>query len=68
VRSASYGHSLGGAVGLAFVERVESGVRKPVNKDWIEKGKWELDIAGVRYPAIASANPLYDPTNKKIKA
>ncbi len=68
VRSASYGHSLGGAVGLAFVERVEGGVRKPANKDWIEKGKWELDIAGVRYPAVASANPMFDPSNKKIKA
>jgi len=68
VRSASYGHSLGGAVGLAFVERVEGGVRKPANKDWIEKGKWELDIAGTRYPAVASANPLFDPSNKKIKA
>jgi glycine cleavage system aminomethyltransferase T/glycine/D-amino acid oxidase-like deaminating enzyme len=68
VRSASYGHSLGGAVGLAFVERVEGEVRKPANKDWIEKGKWELDIAGTRYPAVASVNPLFDPSNKKIKA
>ncbi len=64
VRSASYGHSLGGAVGLAMIENPS---KQPINKDWIEQGKWEIDIGGVRFPAVASAAPMFDPSNKKIK-
>jgi heterotetrameric sarcosine oxidase gamma subunit len=60
VRVGSYGHTLGGAVGLALVER-------PCSKRFIEEGVWELDIAGKKYPATVSLGPLYDPKNEKIK-
>jgi glycine cleavage system aminomethyltransferase T/glycine/D-amino acid oxidase-like deaminating enzyme len=63
VRAASYGHTLGGAVGLAMVEAGE-----PVNAAWLESGKWEVEIAGKLFPAITSLRPLYDPEMKKIKA
>jgi 4-methylaminobutanoate oxidase (formaldehyde-forming) len=63
VASASYGHTLGGAVGLAMVTAPE-GV---VNKQFLEEGKWEIEIAGKKYPAKASLRPLYDPNNKKIR-
>lgn len=43
-------------------------VPQKINKKWIEAGEWEVDIAGVRYPARASAAPLYDPKNERIKA
>ena len=62
VRAASYGHTLGGAVGLAMIAADE-----PIDGKWIEAGTWELEIAGQRYPALASLKPLYDPENKKIK-
>jgi 4-methylaminobutanoate oxidase (formaldehyde-forming) len=64
VRAASYGHTLGGAVGLAMIDNRG----EPIDPKWIEAGTWELEIAGKRYPAIASLKPLYDPENKKIKA
>jgi 4-methylaminobutanoate oxidase (formaldehyde-forming) len=64
IRAASYGHTLGGAVGLAMIE-AEPGV--PIDPKYIESGAWEVDIAGTRYPAIASLKPLYDPENKRIK-
>jgi len=64
VRAASYGHTLGGAVGLAMVEAREGAV----DGKWIEAGAWEVDVAGRRYPAMASLRPLYDPNNEKIKA
>jgi glycine cleavage system aminomethyltransferase T len=64
VRAASYGHTLGGAVGLAMVDAGG----EPVTPKWIEAGTWEVDIAGTRYPAIASLKPLFDPGNTKIKA
>jgi 4-methylaminobutanoate oxidase (formaldehyde-forming) len=65
VRAASYGHTLGGAVGLAMIE---SGGSEPIDQAWIDRGKWEVDIAGKIYPARASLKPLYDPENKKIKS
>ena len=65
VRAASYGHTLGGAVGLAMVES-EAG--QPANQAWLDGGTWEIDIAGRRYPAIASIRPLYDPDMKRVRA
>jgi len=55
VRAASYGHTLGGAVGLVMVEP-----KVHVDDAYLSSGKWEVDIAGKLYPAIVSARPLYD--------
>ena len=63
VRAASYGHTLGGAVGLAMVD---AGV--PLTAEWITAGAWEVDVAGARYPAAASLRPLYDPTGSRVRA
>lgn len=64
VRAGSYGWTLGGAVGLAMVD----GGEEAVDQAWIDAGSWEVDIAGTRYPAIASVRPLYDPDMKRIKS
>ena len=37
-------------------------------KKWIDSGTWEVDIAGVKYPAEVSLRPMYDPTNSAIRA
>ncbi len=63
VRAASYGHTLGGAVGLAMID----GGGEPVDAAYFAKGTWEVEIANTRYPAVASMRPLFDPENKKIK-
>jgi 4-methylaminobutanoate oxidase (formaldehyde-forming) len=63
VRAASYGHTLGGAVGLVMVEAGE-----PVNQAYVADAKWDIEIANTRYPAIASIRPLYDPTMERIKS
>jgi 4-methylaminobutanoate oxidase (formaldehyde-forming) len=67
VRAASYGHTLGGAVGLAMVDsgRTDGGA---LDQAWIDAGTWAVDIAGTRHPATASVRPLYDPTNARIRA
>ena len=62
VRAASYGHTLGGAVGLAMVQADE-----PIDPAWLDRGRWEVDIAGRRYPAIASLRPLYDPKSERVR-
>ncbi len=63
VRAASYGHTLGGAVGLVMIE-----AQPPIDEHYLSRGRWEVDIAGRRYPASASAKPLYDPEMKRIYA
>jgi glycine cleavage system aminomethyltransferase T/glycine/D-amino acid oxidase-like deaminating enzyme len=64
IRAASYGHTLGGAVGLAMVSAGE----RAADAKWIDSGTWEVEIAGRTYPAIASIRPLFDPQMAKIKA
>jgi 4-methylaminobutanoate oxidase (formaldehyde-forming) len=61
VRAGSYGHTLGGSVGLAMVEG------DPVDLAYLEEGTWEVDIAGNIYPAEVSLKPMYDPGMARIK-
>jgi len=63
IRAASYGHTLGGAVGLAMIEADGA-----IDQAWLDRGAWTVDIAGRDYPAIASLRPLYDPAMNRIKA
>jgi heterotetrameric sarcosine oxidase gamma subunit len=63
VRAASYGFTVGGAVGLAMIEAGE-----PIDQAFLDAGRWEVDIAGKTFPAIASLKPLYDPEMKRVKS
>jgi 4-methylaminobutanoate oxidase (formaldehyde-forming) len=63
VRAASYGHTLGGAVGLAMID-----ADGPLTADWLADGSWEVDIAGERFEAVTSLRPMYDPDNARIRA
>lgn len=62
VRAGSYGHTVGGAVGLFMIEAGE-----PITPAYIDAAAWEVEIAGRRYPARVSLKPLYDPEMKRIK-
>ena len=63
IRAASYGFTLGGAVGLAMVD-----AGGPLDQSWLDSGEWTVEIGKSRYPAIASLRPLYDPTNARIRS
>lgn len=63
IRAGAYGHTLGGAVGLGMVED-EAGI--PV--EMIQGCRFEIDIAGSRYPARASLRPLYDPDRLRVRS
>jgi 4-methylaminobutanoate oxidase (formaldehyde-forming) len=63
IRAASYGHTLGGAVGLAMIEADE-----PIDTAWINAGEWTVQIANSIYPATVALRPLFDSENLKIKA
>jgi 4-methylaminobutanoate oxidase (formaldehyde-forming) len=63
VRAASYGHTLGGAVGLVMIDAQG----EAIDAEWIARGSWQVEIAGRSYPAIASLGALYDPSNARIR-
>jgi 4-methylaminobutanoate oxidase (formaldehyde-forming) len=63
IRSASYGHTLGGAVGLVMVEAGE-----PVDDEYLDSGTWEVEVAGERFPAMLSRRPLYDPRSERVRS
>ncbi|MET0739935.1 MAG: FAD-dependent oxidoreductase [Candidatus Nanopelagicales bacterium] len=62
VRAASYGHTLGGAVGLVMVDAGEA-----VDQAFLDGADWTVDIAGRLYPCIASLRPLHDPQMLRVK-
>jgi 4-methylaminobutanoate oxidase (formaldehyde-forming) len=63
VRSAMFCHTLGAAVGLGYVTLPgEPGARVAAPLEG-----YEIEVAGVRYAASASARPMYDPKSERIK-
>lgn len=60
LQTGGYGFTLGGAVGIGFVEH-----KGGVSVDFIKSGVYEIDIAGERYPAKVSLRPMYDPKNER---
>ena len=64
IRSASYGFTLGGAVGLAMVEAEDP--KQPISQDYLDSGEWTVQIGDAVYPARISLRPLYDPSSKRV--
>lgn len=62
IRSAAHGHTLGCAVALGLVSHAEG-----VDKDWLEQGDFEVDIAGQRYRAQMYLRSPYDPKSERVK-
>jgi 4-methylaminobutanoate oxidase (formaldehyde-forming) len=60
ITSAAYGHTLGRAVGMGYVEHEEG-----VDRAFIETGAYEIRIAGERFAATATLQPPYDPKNSR---
>jgi 4-methylaminobutanoate oxidase (formaldehyde-forming) len=62
VTSAMYGHTLGGTVALGYV-----GADRPVDADWVRAGRYEVDVAGTRFPAAVSLRAMYDPDAERTR-
>ncbi|MCY3596854.1 MAG: FAD-dependent oxidoreductase [Rhodospirillales bacterium] len=54
--SGSYGHTLGGAVGLGYVPA-----------EMLDATDFAINVAGTIVPADASLRPLYDPTSTRMR-
>lgn len=63
IRAASYGHTLGGAVGLSMLESADEGIKKA----FIQEAEWEVEIADKKYPCQVSLAPFYDPKSLRLK-
>jgi glycine cleavage system aminomethyltransferase T len=60
--SGNYGHTLGGSVGLGYVYEDEG-----VTKEYIDAGKFEIEVGGVAIPATASLSAMYDPNAERMR-
>ena len=63
VTSGMYAHALGSAAALGYVSHADG-----VTVDFVEAGRFEIEVAGVKYGAKASLRPFYDAKNSKIRA
>ncbi|MEF2549009.1 FAD-dependent oxidoreductase [Aurantimonas sp. E1-2-R+4] len=61
--SGGYGHHLGAAIGLGYVQCEPD--EKPGD---IVGSSYEIEVAGERVGAIASLKPLYDPKSERVRA
>ncbi len=61
--SGSYGHSVGGAIAMGYVNHAE-----PITPEFIQSGRYEININGQRFPAAAHLRAPYDPERKRILA
>lgn len=62
--SGAWGHRLEASIGMGYITNPDG----PANKDWIEAGSYEIEIAWERYPAKVQLAPLYDPKAERVKA
>lgn len=60
--SGNYGHTLGGSVGLGYIESEEE-----ITKDYLDSGKIEIDVGGVPVAAKASLVSQYDPKAERMR-
>jgi 4-methylaminobutanoate oxidase (formaldehyde-forming) len=60
--SGAWGHRVERSLGLGYVKH-DAGV----TKDWIESGKWEIELAWQRYPAKVQLQSFYDPKGERMK-
>ena len=62
ISSGMWGHTLGAAIGLGYV-RADT----IVDEAYIAGGRWEIEIAGRRFAALASLKPMYDPGSNRVR-
>jgi 4-methylaminobutanoate oxidase (formaldehyde-forming) len=62
ITSGMYGHTVGRALGMGYVE-AEQGV----TNEFVASGRFEIEIACRRVPAVGSLQASYDPTHARVR-
>jgi 4-methylaminobutanoate oxidase (formaldehyde-forming) len=60
--SGGYGHTIRKAIGYGYVRNDDG-----VDADYVMGGAYELDVAGVRVPALPFLKPPYDPDGLRVR-
>ncbi len=60
--SGAWGHRVGRSLALGYVHN-----RDGVNADWLNSGKWEVEIAWSKFDADVQFRPFYDPGNTRTR-
>jgi 4-methylaminobutanoate oxidase (formaldehyde-forming) len=63
VTSGMFGHTLGRPVGLGYIHA--GGSR--VTNEYVEAGRYEIEVAGERIPGKVSLKPFYDPAGLRMR-
>ena len=63
ISSGMFGHTLGRSLGMGYVGN-QQGL---ADKDFLLSGEYQIEVAGVRYPADVSLVPWYDPGSLRVK-
>jgi glycine cleavage system aminomethyltransferase T/glycine/D-amino acid oxidase-like deaminating enzyme len=63
--SAAFGHTVGRAVLLGYIERRDGG---QADRAWISQGRYQVAIGGELHEARVSLEPPYDPSGDRIRA
>jgi 4-methylaminobutanoate oxidase (formaldehyde-forming) len=61
--SAGWGYTVGANIGLGYVRN-----RDGVTDGWLKSGTYALEVATEQVPATLHFDPLYDPTNARLRA
>ena len=62
ISSGAYGHTLGRAICLGWVSHPDG-----VSDDFVESGRWEIEVACERVSARAQLAPPYDPKSLRVR-
>ncbi|SJZ56155.1 4-methylaminobutanoate oxidase (formaldehyde-forming) [Enhydrobacter aerosaccus] len=61
--SGMFGHTIGKPLAMGYIDN--GGER--VDADFVNAGRYEIEIAGERIGATATLQPFYDPANRRVK-
>lgn len=62
ITSGGWGFRVEQSLGMGYV-LAEAGV----TADWMKQGRFEIEVAGERFPAVAQLAPFYDPSGERTK-
>jgi 4-methylaminobutanoate oxidase (formaldehyde-forming) len=63
ITSGMYGHRIGASLGMGYLKHPDG-----VTREFVENGRYEIEIAWERVRAKAQLAPFYDPHGERVKA
>ena len=60
--SGMYGHTIGTCLGMGYISCEEG-----VSKEFLESNRFEIEVAGERYPARPSLRAFFDPKSERVR-